>query len=179
MKELGKDKAATKSEPATENGVELPKEVICAFGEVPYEVFRERYADVYKQIHDMDHLLFGRITYTGKLGPKEFQMRTLKQQERALIASVIPAQNTDTFTRDMMLYEVYKVVLSLKAFGEVKLSPTAISLEEPLSVWVEKNKATIDTVMDFDETLTRHLSNIYEDISQAKQYAFMEILPNP
>lgn len=174
MKELGKPSKSTGPAP------DMPETVNCSLGpEVPYETFKEHYADVYKQIEDMEHLLMGRINFSGQVGKMAFSVRSLKQAERAMISTAIPANSNDTLARDMMNYEVYKVVLSLVSLGSVTLRPTPVTSETLLSDWVKANEDTINTVRDFDEILLRHVSNICEDVVQAKQFAFMELLPNP
>lgn len=174
MKELGKPTKAPRPV------AEMPETVNCSLGpDVPYETFKEYYAEVYKQIEDMEHLLMGRINFSGKLGNMDISVRSLKQTERAMIATTIPANSNDTLARDMMNYEVYKVVLSLVSLGSITLRPTPVTSETLLSDWVKANEDTINTVRDFDEILLRHVSNICEDVLQAKQFAFLELLPNP
>lgn len=174
MKELGKPTKSTKPQ------VEMPETVACALGnEVPYATFKEHYEDVYKQIEDMEHLLMGRVTFSGKVGTMDFSIRTLKQVERSLIAGAIPANSDNTLARDMMNYEVYKVALCLVSLGSISLNPTPVTNETVLEDWVKANQDTINTILDFDEILLRHVSNICEDVIQAKQFAFMELLPNP
>lgn len=174
MKELGTEDTRPQPE------INLPEVVACALGDqVQYETFRAHYEDVYKQIEDMEHLLMGRIKFSGNIGPMKFSVRTMKQVERSMIAAAIPPNSKDTLVRDMMNYEVYKVAICLVSLGSVKLNPTPVTADTTLASWVEANQDTINTVRDFDEVLLRHVSNICEDVIQAKQFAFMELLPNP
>ena len=109
----------------------------------------------------------------------DFSVRTLKQVEAFLDRRAIPPNSDNTLARDMMNYETYKVVLCLVSLGSISLNPTPVTTETVLEDWVKANQDAINTVLDFDEILLRHVSNICEDVIQAKQFAFMELLPNP
>lgn len=158
----------------------IPKEVYCVVGkEIPYADFKKMYAQVYEQVSSMSHLLMGRVTFHGELGGMEYDLHTFKASEETLLTQAVPSNMSDTFNRDMAKFNLYKVVMSLVKAGGSGFPSSKVDLETSLEDWVAANKDKIEAITGFDSHLVTYLSNVYEDVVRAKQYAFFELMPNP
>jgi len=161
----------------------IPKELPSALGDkTPYADFKTTYQSVYDQVRDMDHLLLGRITYSGKIAGKvPFTLQTLKQSELALVHSFAPMTTVDNlyYTRDMAKFVLYKVTMALSAIKDRELPTFQVTFETTQAEWEEKAKGKISMLADYDESVIALLSNIYDDMTTAKQLAFIELMPRP
>lgn len=159
-----------------------PKTVNCVLGpNTPYATFKQKYADVYKQVADMEQLVIGRITYEDSINGTPFTLQSLKQSEIGLIQMLLPvaATTTVTYARDVSRYMLARLSIALTMFKNKPLPSVPVSFSTELQKWLDSSAAKIDMLADFDETLVAYLSNVYDDLVLAKRLAFAELAENP
>ena len=158
----------------------IPETVSCLLGaDTPYDVFAEHYSQVYQQVRDMDHLLVGRVTYSGKIGFKiSSTIQTHKQAEMALLSETMPSAG-DIKMSEVMLFEILKLAMSLSSFNGVSFNTVKVSRKTELSEWEKKSSDKIGLIEEFDQVVINHLLTVIDDVSNAKRFAFMEVAENP
>jgi hypothetical protein len=159
----------------------LPKEVSTVFGTLLYPVFKERFKDIYEQVTDKNHLISGRITGSFQIAGIKVTLRSLRVRERAALIPLLGNPSTDLteFSQKESKYRLALLTIALADIGgnalpEVKLTP------ETLESW-QSNPTVIQTmnfISDMDETFVGMITQLYNDVSTAKQYALMENLKN-
>lgn len=171
--------------PSTEesSGIKLPEEVDCVLGKrTPYATFKEHYKSVYDQVVQMEHLLLGRIAYSGTmLRQLPFTVHTLKQAELGLLNSFFPmnSSTSEYLPRDMYMYELYKAIMCTESIKGTKIPASGVTFTTTKEEWKLRMRDVIAMFEFYDPTIITYLTNTYEDVNAAKQYAFMELLPNP
>lgn len=168
------------SEETQEPETLIPETVQAVTGELQYEAFKELYKSVYDQVEDMNHLLMGRLKYSATIGKIPFTVRSLKQSESAILSTFFPMNQDDTETaKKLITFEIYKVALVLQEINGQTLPDPGISLTTTAEEWLKSAEGVIDIVSGYDATILSFISNTYEDMVRAKQFAFIELMPRP
>jgi hypothetical protein len=159
----------------------LPKEVDTVFGLLKYDAFKERFAGVYQQVTDKDHLISGRISCTFTIAGMKVTLRSLRVRERAALIPLLgnPGADLTAFSQKESKYRLALLTLTLSEIGghtipEIKLTA------ETLDSWLANTTVmqTMDFISDMDETFVGLLMQLYGNMALAKQYALMESLKN-
>jgi len=164
----------------TEEASLLPEVVICAYGELNYADFKQRYADVYSQVADAAHLLTGRITHDFKMATLPLEVQSLRPTEQALLMDFFPTSlDQQESARQIATYELYKVAACLKSAGGTNYPALKTRVSTTPEEFIESLEATAEAVNSMDPSLVSFISNVYEDVGRAKQLAFVEINSRP
>ena len=167
-------------ENTTEEASPLPEVVICAYGELSYEDFKERYADIYGQVEDAAHLLTGRITHEFKMATLPLKVQSLRPTEQALLMDFFPTDlGQKESARQVATYELYKVAACLVSAGGTNYPALQTRVSTTPEEFVESLADIAEAVNSMDPSLVSFISNVYEDVSRAKQLAFIEINTRP
>ena len=161
---------------------QIPKTVRgTVIGDLPYAAFKERYAQVYEQVRDKDHLLSGRVRYETQLSGMSLVIRSLRQRDRRSLAAWAPdarAEHHDFLEQDFQ-YRLRLVVLSIESIGDAVFPAESPDPSRP-GEWAGREDVTqaLGYAEDWDETLFSMILSLLNDLETAKHYALLENLGN-
>ena len=163
-----------------ERSSDIPETMPCVYGELPYEDFKAKYADVYAQVADASHLLTGRVTAEAKLAGLTVKVQSLRPTEQALLMDMFPTDlDAAEAARQLGTYEMYKVAACLMSAGATTYPALTTRVGTTPEEFVESLKDTVEAVNSMDPALVSFISNVYEDMGRAKQLAFVETHARP
>lgn len=158
----------------------IPATVTSYMGAIPYEKFKEYYASVYDQVRAGNHLVSGRVLFDTKIGKTDISIRTLKKREASFIQAVAMSFDSTDFIKSYPLLDIYQMIFGVSRIGEVTIPENKNNLDN-YKEWSDSDtiKQLISFFQNMDNEFAVIIFNILNDVTLAKRYAFLELVPNP
>lgn len=168
----------------------LPLEVTTSFGEVPYEVFKERFQSVWDQVARKTHLTSGFCTYTFEAAPDFYvTIRTLKNREMKFLQRFTPltdpAENPAKYLDEDTLMRNVRFVLAVVDYGgnpmgDIEIPRTRVLSDEDVTEWLKSKTVAsrLDWVDDLPAEFADHVTGTFVDLTTAYRFALRENLKN-
>lgn len=168
----------------------LPKEIAASFGDVPYDIFKERFKSIWDQIADKTHLARGYCVYAFSPLPNvTVSIRTLRSGEmkflRRFTPSTNPTEDPARYMDEDSLFRDVRFVMAVTLFDggelpEIPIPKERILSKEDIEEWMKDRQVSdrFDWVDSLPEELTGTIAGAFMDMSLAYRYGLQENLKN-
>lgn len=163
--------------------VKLPATVVSdLYGQVSFDEFKDRYASIWQQITDKDHLITGRIQYTSKIMKTDLTVQSLSRREQTALSLFDPLFGTASSSAPEVRKDIsaYRVILQLIKLGSTVFNKVTLNPDTRLT-WAADPaiKQQYEYILDLDPIYFHYILSLLNDLDQAKQLALLENLKNP
>lgn len=157
---------------------QLPEEVDCVAGKVPYRQFKKLYSKVYDHIASGDYLLENKPVFNIEHGPLSIVLRTITEKEEAIISNNAYSSLNDLNAMANLRANSAKLALSVLSVGNTKL-PTLSEINSDKWWDTEEVVARMNYFSNLDSSLFTVLIAVVTDVTIAKLLALREVILNP
>ena len=189
MKDRGEEDRADADEKERDAEISklLPDKVDSAFGEVPYDTFKDLYKDVYEAVTNKDHWAMGYVSHEFDLyDDVPVRVRTMRKREADVLRGVAPkgaaypGADINAFNAERAEYETIRLLICLQQFGDnVYQDETKISLTT-FKTWraSENVVARAEQIDNLPDEIIAFLGAVINDTMVAYRCAMTENLKN-
>jgi len=168
----------------------LPSDVNASFGNLPFNIFKERFQTVWDQVAEKTHLSRGYCDYSFEAAPNlQVTIRSLKSGEMKFLRRFTPATNPSedaaTYMDEDTLFCNVRFAIAVSNFDgnhlpSISVPKRRLLTKEDTDAWLDDPdvRSRLDWVDDLPEELKDFIAGVFVDLTIAYRFALQENLKN-